>query len=377
MDQDPNRDELLTEGPALSRTALEHSQSCPYRYQQLHIVGLREHSEPAERGRVFHDAAHAYGRLLWQAKASHDYDQGRIALRTSLIRNNTPVNLHREITLLFNKWMRGFVLDLAAYLLSEELLVFKRLRYRPDLVYAFESVLEVHDFKTWYVGMTEVQARREFQTRFYLALASVIYPGFPRYRMVYHFVRVGTSVTVDFTPPQLESVLDEIRSAVLAEHQMRERDDFPARPGQHCGFCQLECPEIDHLQRAPMRVRDEAEAKQLAGETLPLQKGLRERRKALKAWAASHGVLHVNGMDFANWRQSMQRFRLGDVLAILYKHGVVDVEDIELTRGEIDRWLDDPRIGPELDQVGYSRDRWVFRAKKGGVMEPQEDETDD
>src|SRR5262249_25634976 len=149
------------------RSALE-AFACPRRYRALYIDGVPDQSDPARRGSAFHAAAHCYIDTLRARKQTSDLELAQAALNRGLAETITPPHLAHEVSDLFWRWAESFELDLDALLTVEGRQTDDEgYTWQPDLVYAFDDVLEIRDWKTHFQIFSESQASQEFQAQFY------------------------------------------------------------------------------------------------------------------------------------------------------------------------------------------------------------------
>ena len=159
------------------------------------------------------------------------------------------------------------------------------------------------DWKTHFVALTEAEAQRQFQPRFYLWRAMQVWPGFPSYRFTFDFVRLGKQVSVVLTPAEVQDVDDDVQAKIqLVEHARRE-GVWPATMGPLCGYCTLTCAAVDDARRREVRVRSDAEAREAAVEMSALEHAYKSRLEAVQAWAAANGAVTAAGRVY-EWKTS-------------------------------------------------------------------------
>ena len=357
--------------PIESRSSLELSADCPHRWDQVYRQGVVDESDAALRGTVFHDAAERYIALLADARVESDYELARQALDAALTRYALPEHLYRDVRHLFLAHAERFELDLGAFLLSEKMQRTKGLKWKPDLVYVRPSVLQITDWKTFYVGYTAAQARDSFQARFYAWAASIIWPGFPVYQIEFVFVRLGYAVAAEFTATDMPEIEEQIQSMRAARDRMIERGRFPARAGSHCAFCSLStCPIATDARRNPIRVDDPVA---VATEITALRGQLAARETALRAYCAANGPVEVNDLVYAHWRTESQRFPLYDAQHILHTAGE-RLDDVELSKADLKPFLNAKgrkrEVAEQLAAIARTTPGWQFRPRKAGSVLP-------
>jgi hypothetical protein len=300
------------------RSALEAFSECKYRWHRLYVLGERDESEEARRGQTFHACAKHYIRALFDAREASNLELARDAFQAGLVEAPCPPTLFDDVHDLFWTWAEKFELDVDAYLLNEE---------RPrdpddyqlqlDLAYARGDVLEIPDFKTYWQIWSEDRVRKAFQPRFYMARARRIWPGFQTYRFVMVFVRFNVSVAVEFSAAQLDRLDDQVTAIELAQGEALVHGDFPATPGDHCGYCTLPCPVVDLASSAPVRLITRDAAEKAGGEYVALLQALAVRRKALETFTALHGAVDANGVLFHHKPTASRKFQAAAVVDAL------------------------------------------------------------
>ncbi|MGE0447354.1 MAG: PD-(D/E)XK nuclease family protein [Vicinamibacterales bacterium] len=314
----------------LRRSAFE-AFACPFLYRAKYEEGYEDSSPPAQRGTAFHACAAEYIRLLYAAEQDSDPVLAQQALETGLAERPLAYDLILDIEKhLWPRFVEKFRLNREAFVLAEERQGDGTVTWQPDLVYAYEhpSVLKVVDWKTFFVGLTEVEASEAFQTDFYLWQAMHVWPGFERYEMTYVFPRLGYAITVAKTPQELERFGDRVQSLIAQIQQARATNYWPAVPGDHCKYCTLACPIADDPRRMPLRVvtREDAEAALL--KAVALQRQFDQLKEALRGFAEMHGTVSVNGVAAQHKETLSRRFNLVDVLDVLATHDITDLSTL-------------------------------------------------
>ncbi len=356
------------------RSELEAFDGCPFRYDQVWNRGVPDQGDETVRGIAFHAAAFAYILRLANAQTPADHEEAVLAFREGVAQVKVPTHLIPEVHRLFFRWAEGFELDLKAYLAAEERLESRGFQFRPDLVYIRPHEVEIKDWKTYFRGLTQAQADREFQPRFYLTQAIDLWPGFRRYRFTFVFVRLNFEVSVvvddpaqvDDWRPQVEAILDGIAAAETS-------GDWPAVPGSHCSLCRLACPIADNPARLPVRFTTKAQAEQAAGQVLVLEQRLKALRKALGGWCQVEGPLVLKGQVFGYAESQAVTYRLGDVAALADRAGFrTAFDNVTLSGGDlahITKGLRGTSIDRDLRALGHSQPSWKFRHRKAGELD--------
>ena len=315
--------------PVLRRSAIEAASNCLYRYQQIWLKGVPDTSDPAMRGIAFHACAHRYILRLVAKGLSQDMEEAHAAFQEGIASvEQIPGRLVKEVRELFDNWSEHlFELDVDAYVTSEEHQGRSEQGFTPDLVLARGHTLEIVDFKTFWVGLTEAQAKADMQARWYTRNAHVQWPNFAEYRFTFSFVRFGTSMSVTFTHQELDEANREVMAVLGTIQRAAETETWPATPGPMCAFCELKCPAVDVEPLMPKRLTTADQAQQIAAWTAAADKVVKTAKKALKAYCAANGPVVVNGLEWNNRPVLQRSYPIADVLAALNQAGAVGAFD--------------------------------------------------
>lgn len=291
----------------LRRSAVE-AFGCPYRYEQIHLKGVDDTGDEAVRGRAFHAAAWVYVLKLAAKQTPADHEEAQAALQAGIAITGCPDHLIAHVETLFDRWAARFELDLDAFFAAEQIEKRGRRTFRPDLVYIRPGELEIQDFKTYYKGLTEQQARQELQLRWYLVEAMHAWPGFERYRFTFVFVRLGYQVSLVFTPEEVAAFEPAVQGSIDAVVDAEAKGEFPALPGSHCSLCRISCPVVDAPERTPIRITDEQQAMDIFGQVLALEQRLKTLKKTLGAYVKVEGPLALRGQVYQHVGSDSRRF---------------------------------------------------------------------
>jgi hypothetical protein len=362
------------------RSALEAYDGCPYRYDQLYNQGVEDRGDESQRGIAFHEIAFRYIDRLAKAQVPSDAEEAALAFQEGIALSQLPAHLVHEVAKLWRRFAEWFQLDLQAYLSAEEQQESERFTWIPDLVYVRPQGIEIKDWKTYYKGLTELQARREFQLKFYLVQALDIWPNFPAYTFTFNFVRIGYEVAVTFTPDEIEDFRPEVEAILLLLEEAERTQNWPAIPGSHCTLCRLACPIVDNPARLPVRLNTKAEAMQAAGEIMALTQRRKVLTKALAGWCNQEGPIVVKGQEFAHRSSTSKTYPALDVLDLLGARydeaglrrllvsatAVTKADPLKLLKGDDD-----------LAALAKTTTRWRFSDKKAGAIGDADQNDDD
>jgi hypothetical protein len=354
---------------------------CPYRFKQIHLEGFDDEGDEARRGSAFHACSYRYISRLARARTPANADLAWEAFNEGLAVSSTPAHLMAEVERLFFNWADDFELNLNAFVAAEERLGYEAagdlldgINSQQDLVYAWQdNMIETIDWKTYYAGFSERQAREDFQARQYAWQLWKKYPGFKSYRVTFAFVRLGWSVSVAFEAKELERIERQLRAIVETINRAIAENDFPAKPGDHCGFCRLECPKLDDARRLPARILTPADAERILGETLVLSKALQARLAALSSYTAQSGAVSIAGVTAGHVSHTRASFPVDRVVEILKAAGLQP--RISIGRTKLRSYLQTKKhakVAAQLEPVGVYWNETRFETQRTKADEPPE-----
>jgi hypothetical protein len=358
------------------RSALEAFDGCPFRYNAIYNLGAEDKGDEANRGIAFHEIAFRYIDRLAKARTPMDAEELALAISEGIALSNCPTALLDEVNELAGRWGSGFELDLDAYLTAEERLESDLFTWIPDLVYVRPTHVEILDWKTFYKGFTEAQARKEFQARFYLKQALAIWPGFPEYWFTFVFVRLNYRVTIKVKPEEIETWGPQVDGILAGLENAERTGTWPAVPGSHCGLCRLTCPVVDNPARLPVRLIDVGQRDTAAGEILPLEQRLKALKKSLAAYVTKEGPFVLNGQLFQQAQTESVTYPAVKALDFLKDHGV-DPADVTLSKTALAKPAKalNAEHQADLSKLAVTKTGWRFGHKKAGAFD--EDEAED
>jgi hypothetical protein len=367
--------------PILRRSAIEAAGHCLYRYRKIWVEGVDDMSDYALRGIAFHACAHRYILRLVEAQLPADAEEAETAFLEGIASvGRVPGRLVTEVRELFDRWAEHFELELPWFLAAEERQERSDQAFTPDLVYARPDCLEIIDFKTFWHGLTEAQAKADFQAQWYLRNAMIEWPGFPQYRFTFAFVRLGTTLSIPYTPDMLPVLSRQVAAVQAAISEAETSGEWPATPGPACGYCELRCPAVDQPVNLPKRLLTQAHAEQLGGWILAGEQMVRVAKKALKTYCASHGPISIKGVVWANRPRVERRYPIDQVLDILKRRSIFGAFDEATQRGLTishsalaPLFKQFPALEDDLASIVQEKETWRFSAQKPGG-EDEEDE---
>lgn len=355
----------IIEAPTYRRSAVEAS-ACLYRYRALYVEGVHDESDPSRRGTAFHLAAEKYIDALVSARLTSDAELAAWAVRSAIVECLLPGHLVPDVRALFLRWAERFELDLDAVLQVEWATITthkgRAFAWKPDLVYATDDGILIHDWKTHFAAWSEVEARAMFQTRFYLAMARREWPGQPRYRLRYVFPRLGTFVEVSFDEADLDAIEHEIEARLAVVDEAHAREEYPATPGPHCGWCRLKCPIAEGADgMIPTRIDDAPEFSTLAAEYLATKQRLSQVQKALRSYVVANGPATVHETRIAVAPRVSVRYPVHAVKHAAEARNIV-LPDLTVSRRDIASVLRMPGMTEALAVSEIKKTSYVFTA---------------
>jgi hypothetical protein len=359
-------------------------------------VPLEDRGDEANRGIAFHECAARYIERLAAKQLEADHEEATEAFREGIEASRPAPHLLPQISKLWQKFTGWFQLDLAAYYAAElkqhtcsgrgcghsekdhkdgrctrcRCQQFQPgFTWTPDLIYVRPGEIEIKDWKTYYKGLTETQARDEFQLKFYLVEAMRIWPNFARYKFTFDFVRLGFEVSVTLTPEEIEAFQAEVEAIQAGMAQARAVGIYPATPGAQCGLCRLRCPVVDAGDRLPVRVQTADQAAEMFGRLMVLEQERKALKKALGGWAATEGAVVCRGQEYVHQSQTSYSVTMADVDPFVGQH------QHELVRFGLSAlkpiWKKRTDMPADLQLAARKSTSWVFRSRKVGSHAPE------
>lgn len=370
-------DTLLT----YRRSAIEAA-SCLKRFQAIYELGLEDESDESRRGTAFHYVVlEEYLPSLVRTGKRADRDLLDQAFRRGIPATRCPAHLVDEVEDLVFRWGSRFELDLDAFLESEAQQVTGRVRWRPDLIYAWRltprgSVLRVEDLKTYHAILSEDTIRAELQGQLYIRNAIATWPGFDVYEFAMTFVRFGVTRVVEFTADELEGIDRKVDSVIATIDAARAANDWPAQPGNVCGFCRLQCEVADDPRVLDRRCLTDEEARIVAGRLSVIGRMYDTDLKSLKAWCTTEGPVRLNGLEWAHRTTARVRYDARQTLEVITSRRAPDPPGLSFSKSSLAKlhtkaaaraW---PGLQEEIAQLALTKQGTRFGAKKVGDDAP-------
>jgi hypothetical protein len=368
--------------PVLRRSAVEAAAQCLYRYDAIWNKGADDMSDPAMRGIAFHACANRYIRKLVEKQVPQDQEESHLAFLEGIADvERLPARLVPEVRDLFDRWAENFDLDVSQYVASEERTDRSEQTFTPDLVLARPNELEIIDFKTFWVPLTEVQAKADFQARWYIRNAHIQWPRFAVYRFTFSFVRLGKHVSVTFNETELDQLAREVDAVMARIHRAAQTGIWPATPGEMCSFCDLACPVVDQIPVLAKRFTPE-QAPKVAAWLLAAERQTKAMKKALKAYCSSHGPVSVQGVEFDNRPIAERRYPVDKLMAVLEQRKIggafenASEDGLTISHSALAKLFKaHPMLVSDLAPFMQSKEKWRFSARQAGESGDEGDES--
>jgi len=357
-------------------TALELYLDCPRAYAFERIERVPAHKpEPLLLGGVAHAAIAAYFQHCYGNGLSSDLERipeiCRVTWQT-YPEQPLPHHAYDDYVGLVEAAARSYTLD-AEHLggiEDREPLAFERWT-----VWLVIDLWELHDdgltavirdWKSDHHLWSQADAEQALQLQAYAWKLGIQYPQIQRFVCEYHFLRHGKVRRVEYDRSVLARFEEKLRAMIALREGAK---DFPPRPGAHCQWCSYS--EICPAFKVPgvVHIETPEDARHIGEEILVLEKRLKDRKEALKAFTAAHGKLAVNGIVFGHFLTESHTVEdlvtLGQVLA---EAGRDPWELVRVDATKLKPLIRDPEIGPKLEPllVDKSYSSFTSRKDKGG-----------
>ena len=276
---------------AYSYTRLNIYRQCPRRYRARYLDGLPEReTEALLIGREAHELIAAYLRHLVEERLETD------------VTWSPPPGYRYESTMLLREMQASVAIHPERVVAVEEAveadLGGRRFLGYLDLLELSEDTPIVTDWKSDQRVRTQAEVERDLQMRLYACLVRGAY-GYNLVRCREHFLRFRSRVEMEAGAEVMDRTEEEIAALVRLIEGERE---WAPTPGTHCAWCPQQlsegCPAVSE---SPVRIGGVDDARRLAGEILVLEKQLKDRKDALRAWTAIEGPVQVGGAEFGHF----------------------------------------------------------------------------
>lgn len=349
------------------------SSGCLFRYDKIWNQGFDDTSDPALIGIAFHAVNHAYVLKLLDAKLGQDFELAQEAFIEGIAAAQTPSRLIPDVQDVWKWHAESFELPLERFVAAEERGSSGDVGFTPDLVIAHpeRNSLEIKDFKSgWHPPLTEAELKGLWQARVYSRYAQERWPNFSSYEFSLVAVRFRKTVTVSFSPSELDLVEVEVRAAIATIQEAHKTGQWPAIAGPSCHFCSLACPLVDQQVTLPKRLSME-QYHALGGWLLVADKQLRAAKKLMKNTCAAFGPLEVNGVVWDNRASVSRAYPIDALMDVLKLRGVMGAfedsaaQDLTISHSALSKLFKVyPGLEDDLKGVVKSKVSYRFSAKQ-------------
>lgn len=110
-----------------------------------------------------------------------------------------------------------------------------------------DGIVEICDYKTGQSFYQSGDPKFFGQMGLYQLAVQANYPQYQAIELAQYFLRKDEIVSCRLDPDQLQELIEMLRLAVVETIEATQRDDFPAREGNHCAYC-------DYVQICPAKI---------------------------------------------------------------------------------------------------------------------------
>jgi len=249
-----------------SHSRLSSFEDCPRKYQYRYLMKIPSESEGVEGfvGKVVHDVLERLYKKVGEggvptlqrviARYRQMFDDRYDEKRVRIVRRENPLSFYRELGdhCLANYYHDHYPFDATETLGLEEHVGFELGEpdasgpahiqgYVDRIARTSEGVIEIHDYKTGARVPSQAKLDKDRQLALYQIALTDRYPERQPFRLVWHFLQRGRTLTSTRNADQLLA-LRERTLALVAKIRGTER--FPTRPSPLCRWCEFgsRCP---------------------------------------------------------------------------------------------------------------------------------------
>jgi CRISPR/Cas system-associated exonuclease Cas4 (RecB family) len=355
-----------------SYSALSLYESCPRRYLLERVEQRAAPESPALLlGSAVHAAIAAYLKHLRDEGLATDITwaaQAMKAAEEALAGNGRILggDLREEAEEIFRTFVGSHAFDpadIAEVELSEKVDLPDGVQFFGviDLLEVRDGLAVVTDWKTDWAVRGQAEVERDFQLRAYAWMVSKLY-GYEEVVCRLDFVRHPGAVREALFGPE-DMARTEERILRTVESLQTDKEWRPS-PGSHCSWCPWseDCPAVSDL---PVSITTSEDAKRIAGEILVLEKQLKDRKEALKAWTAVEGTVTVGGQEFGH--HESRSLRVTDIpafIALLEEAGKDPYGLLSVDGRKLSPYLRDSYIRERLEEISEEVVSTRFGARK-------------
>lgn len=304
--------------PAALSPSKRSDACCPYRYQQIHVLGRSEPYVPMPLlvGRLVHQLAEHYFEHLASTGQATDYEALDQAARSVWRRrpSEIPESEYGDFEQ-FTDTLRDFSVPPGYSVEAVESRLAFDDRGQPatwddcayggmlDLTMLKGRHLLIVDWTTAALGGV-FEAKKDEQLRFYGMLAWMKWKK-PEITVETRSLRTGARRFVELEHGDHEAMWARLTRErerlldALDDEYVASGSDWPAQPGHVCGICRLRCPlgeSWESVHGSPVRIETQDQARKLHERLILLERQRSHIMKALKRYVGVHGLLDTNGV---------------------------------------------------------------------------------
>lgn len=340
-----------------SYSALDLYEKCPRRYRIERVERRKAAPGPALLvGSAVHAAIAAYIRHLRDEGLATDVTWAPQALEEAekTLKGRKPDGgIWEEVEGMFRTFVDSHAFDPSRIAEVEKM---ERISLEDgtqfwgviDLLEVREDGLAVvTDWKTDWAVRSQSEVERDFQLRTYAWMVARLY-GYEEVVCRLDFVRHGAVREVLLGP---EDVARTERRIIRTIKHIRAEKEWSPSPGTHCSWCPWsdDCPAVSDL---PAQIYSLEDARRVAGEILVLEKQIRDRKEALKAWTAVEGPIIVGGQEFGHHEsRSLRITNIPAFVQLMEGAGKDPYGLLSVDGRKISPYLRDPWMKERLEEI--------------------------
>lgn len=174
-----------------------------------------------------------------------------------------------------------------------------------DMLEAAEDdpdVVVINDWKTDMVIRSQADVNRDLQLQTYAWAASLIFEDATEFRCRLRFVRYGFDRQVTYHRDDIPAIEERLLERI---QQIKADNRYNPKPGAACAWCPYVniCPALQSCT-GPVVCATPEQAQKLAGELAILERQVKDRKEALKAWTAVNGPVKAGGLLWGHFTRS-------------------------------------------------------------------------
>jgi putative RecB family exonuclease len=232
-----------------------------------------------------------------------------------------------------------------------------------------DGIFEIHDYKTGKSLPTQAEVDSDWQLGIYELAVRESWPDAPGVRLVWHYLRHGTSLRSRRSPEALERLKREIVSLIVA---IKSDHEFPPRRNPLCDWCEYReiCPLWSHAEKVSglsAQDKKQEDGVRLVEEYGELEVEKKNLKARLKAIEEDEGSLARRILSFAKSRGYQRLSGIHGEVSIIEKEEykfptrTYDPEALESLERELKGtliWEEVSHLDAHRLLSGYKRKEW-------------------